>query len=101
MTDGKEVVILDGGTVLKKLDELSRRVESLLSPAEPRQLPLPKWRAAFGIERSMAYSLVHTPGFPAYKVGGIWLIDVAEYRAWQREQNEAARKPLYEGRKAK
>ena len=41
----------------------------------------------FDVDQRMAYEWVHSRGFPAYKIGGSWYVDLPKYYKWREQQH--------------
>ena len=37
---------------------------------------------ALGISRNAGYNLMHTQGFPSFRIGGRWLVHKAAFQQW-------------------
>ena len=52
-----------------------------------KQLSLPKFIKEYGIPRSTVERLIHARKLPAYKIGGRWYVDIAEYEHWRADEH--------------
>lgn len=48
-----------------------------------KQMALPKFVEEYGIPRTVVLQLIHSSGFPAFKIGGRWYIDIPCYEKWR------------------
>lgn len=77
---------------LLKINNLLERVEKLLqNKPEPacRQMKLTRFMKEFDVEKRVAYEWIHIAGFPAYKIGGRWYVDVQKYYEWREKRKYA------------
>jgi hypothetical protein len=52
-----------------------------------KQLSLPQFIKEYNMPRVSVYQLIHTHGFPAYKLGGRWYVSVPEFEKWRAEEH--------------
>lgn len=77
---------------LLRITNLLERVEELLqNKPEPacRQMKLTRFMKEFDVEKKIAYEWIHIDGFPAYKIGGRWYVDVQKYYEWREKRKYA------------
>lgn len=48
-----------------------------------RQIDLKTFRDMYGISEDTVVRWVHSKGFPAYKQGRKWYVDIAKYESWR------------------
>ncbi len=48
-----------------------------------KQMPLSRFIEEYGIPRSNVERLIHSRGFPAYKLGGRWYVDINQFEKWR------------------
>lgn len=53
------------------------------SKTAKQQMTIKTFAEEFDLSIPTLRRLIHIEGFPAYKLGGMWYIDVAEYRKWR------------------
>ncbi len=51
--------------------------------AEVKQVDLKTFRAMYGIPENTVLRWIHLKGFPAYKQGRKWYIDIDKYEKWR------------------
>ena len=77
---------------LLRITNLLERVEELLQN-EPgpacRQMKLTRFMKEFDVEKKIAYEWIHIDGFPAYKIGGRWYVDIQKYYEWREKRKFA------------
>ena len=59
---------------------------------ESQQMNLQTFKTVFGIDEETARRWVHSKGFPAYKQGGRWYVDIPEYYKWRQKEHVASYK---------
>lgn len=77
---------------LLRITNLLERVEELLQNkpgAACRQMKLTRFMKEFDVEKKIAYEWIHIDGFPAYKIGGRWYVDVQKYYEWREKRKFA------------
>lgn len=52
-----------------------------------KQMSLPKFIEIYDMPRVSIYQLIHTHGFPAYKLGGRWYVDIQAFEKWREEEH--------------
>lgn len=55
--------------------------------AELKQMRLSTFAKMYDIPRSTAHELIHTKGFPAYKIYGRWYVDIEKYEKWREQKH--------------
>ena len=53
-----------------------------------KQIPLPQFIQEYGIPRTNVERLIHSHGFPAYKLGGRWYVDILQYEKWREAEHQ-------------
>lgn len=48
-----------------------------------RQMTLKTFKATYDIPEDTALRWVHTKGFPAYKLGRKWYVDIKKFEKWR------------------
>lgn len=48
-----------------------------------KQMRLSNFCREYDIPRTNAIELIHSKGFPAYKIGGRWYVDIDKYLRWR------------------
>jgi len=48
-----------------------------------KQMQLNKFCEEYGMNRKTVERLIYGSGFPAYKIGGRWYIDIPAYEKWR------------------
>ena len=54
---------------------------------EVKQMPLTQFMKEYSMPRSNVDRLIHTHGFPAYKLGGRWYVDIPEFKKWRVQEH--------------
>ena len=57
--------------------------ECEITMPEIRQVDLKTFRAMYGIPENTVERWIHKKGFPAYKQGHKWYIDIRSYEKWR------------------
>lgn len=55
--------------------------------AEIRQMNLKTFREAYDIPEDTALRWVHSKGFPAYKLGHKWYVDIKKFEKWREKEH--------------
>ena len=85
----KEEVTTMSDEQMLRIASLLERVEGLLqSRPEPpcKQMKLTRFMREYDVEKRIAYEWIHIEGFPAYKIGGRWYVDIPEYLKWREKR---------------
>ena len=64
-------------------------MKKAITPAEKIALTVPEVADMLSLSKPTVYNLIHTAGFPAFKVGGRTLISRVALEEWVRKQAEA------------
>lgn len=54
-----------------------------MAQAKQKQISLRNFIVEFDVPRTTAERLIHSKGFPAYKIGGRWYIDLPQFYKWR------------------
>lgn len=57
-----------------------------------KMMKLSTFCAEYGIPRTSALEMVHSHGFPAYKLGSRWYVDIPKFEAWREKEHRRAYK---------
>lgn len=63
-----------------------------MNTAEKMALSVPEVAAMLGLSKPTVYNLIHTAGFPAFKVGGRTLVSRVALEEWIKVQAEGGYK---------
>lgn len=55
---------------------------------EVQMMKLREFRKVYGIPETTVLDLIHSKGFPSYKIGSRWYVDIPKFLKW-REQEHA------------
>ena len=58
-------------------------------PCEFKQMNMSDFQRFFGIPAYTAKRWIHSKGFPAYKQGGLWYVDIPEYYKWRENEHKS------------
>ncbi len=59
---------------------------------EIKQMDLRAFREVYGIPENTAREWVHSKGFPAYKLGMKWYVDIPAFEKWRKEEHQRSYK---------
>ncbi len=57
------------------------------SKASVKQMSMPQFIESYNMPRRSVDQLIHTHGFPAYKLGGRWYIDIPAFEKWREQEH--------------
>ena len=57
------------------------------STMDVKQMSLTDFEKYYGISPRLAQQWVHSKGFPAYKLGGMWYVDIPEFLKWREKEH--------------
>lgn len=52
-----------------------------------KQMSLSKFIQEYGFSRTTMWRLINSSGFPAYKLGGRWYVDIPAYEKWREAEH--------------
>ena len=52
-----------------------------------KQMQLSHFCTEYDIKPNTARQMIHSKGFPAYKIGGKWYVDIAKYEEWRDQEH--------------
>lgn len=61
---------------------------------EKKQLRIATFSKLFDIPLPTLNNLIHVEGFPSYKIGGRWYIDIEQFEKWREKENILNKKSL-------
>jgi excisionase family DNA binding protein len=78
-------IILSLKQLFPNIAEMARRLDSV----ENRGLGMNEARKIIGVSYPKMLELVHSAGFPAFRVGVKWIIPVEQLSEWMKKQAES------------
>lgn len=54
---------------------------------EKQMMTLKDFREAYGMPENTVRELIYAKGFPAYKLGKRWYVDIPEFNKWRKKEH--------------
>lgn len=55
--------------------------------ANVEMMKLREFREVYGIPENTVRALINRKGFPSYRLGGRWYVDIPKFLEWREEEN--------------